>query len=153
MHLWNKQKVSRYNVSPISFKQTIVPKITIENFNHLYFGFVRKIEIKIMEELRREFKWTRSTYVFLPFERVMCFFVLNSTLQDRIFTIANVVPSQICNCFPQKQSVPDPQIKRHRNSLLVGLQRSPLSGPSSFLVSFYFQTDNSPINLKGLRFS
>lgn len=42
-------------------------------------------------------------------------------------------PPKFATAFPKSSRCQIPKHKRHRNSLLVGLQRSPLSGPSSFL--------------------
>ena len=44
-------------------------------------------------------------------------------------------PPKFATAFPKSSRCQIPKHKRHRNSLLVGLQRSPLSGPSSFLVT------------------
>lgn len=53
-----------------------------------------------------------------------------------LFESANVVPSQFATAFPQKAVGARSPNNRHRNSLLVGLTRSPLAGPSSFLELF-----------------
>lgn len=47
-----------------------------------------------------------------------------------------MVPSQFATAFPQKAVGARSPNNRHRNSLLVGLPRSPLAGPSSFLGLF-----------------
>ena len=47
-----------------------------------------------------------------------------------------MVPSQFATAFPQKAVGARSPNNRHRNSLLVGLTRSPLAGPSSFLGLF-----------------
>lgn len=49
-----------------------------------------------------------------------------------------MVPSQFATAFPQKAVGARSPNNRHRNSLLVGLTRSPLAGPSSFLGLIYF---------------
>lgn len=49
-----------------------------------------------------------------------------------------MVPSQFATAFPQKAVGARSTNNRHRNSLLVGLTRSPLAGPSSFLGLIYF---------------
>lgn len=49
-----------------------------------------------------------------------------------------MVPSQFATAFPQKAVGARSPNNRHRNSLLVGLTRSPLAGPSSFLGLVYF---------------
>ena len=49
-----------------------------------------------------------------------------------------MVPSQFATAFPQKAVGARSPNNRHQNSLLVGLTRSPLAGPSSFLGLVYF---------------
>ena len=59
-------------------------------------------------------------------------------MRDPIILSSKWGPLPICNCFPQKAVGARSPNNRHRNSLLVGLTRSPLAGPSSFLGLIYF---------------
>ena len=74
-----------------------------------------------------------NPYFFTIWTCYQVFFLVHALIRSYISKQQMWSPPKFATAFPKSSRCQIPKHKRHRNPLLVGLQRSPLSGPSSFL--------------------